>query len=82
MSDRQNTVSRQEVFEAICESLLINPDELTEETVISELGPIWDSVGMLTVLTSLDTYSDGSISPEDIVEVKTVGDLIDLVFTS
>ncbi|MFM6026240.1 MAG: hypothetical protein ACKPER_25555, partial [Dolichospermum sp.] len=56
-----------------------NSAELTEKTVLENLGDIWDSVAILSVISIIDSYAHKSIPVNLIVESKTIKDLIDLI---
>ncbi|MFM5889677.1 MAG: phosphopantetheine-binding protein [Dolichospermum sp.] len=71
--------NRQEILEMLSEAMEINSAELTEKTVLENLGDIWDSVAILSVISIIDSYAHKSIPVNLIVESKTIKDLIDLI---
>jgi len=70
---------RQEMLEILGEAMEINSVDITEETVLENLGDAWDSVAILSVISIIDSYAQKSIPVNLIVESKTIKDLIDLV---
>jgi acyl carrier protein len=72
-------VSRQELLQVLCDAMEISSEDVTEETVLEELGDAWDSVNRLSIISIIDTYGDRSLPSTAVVESKTVGNLIDLV---
>ncbi|MFM6908618.1 MAG: hypothetical protein ACKPKW_05675 [Dolichospermum sp.] len=71
--------NRQEILEMLSEAMEINSAELTEKTVLENLGDIWDSVAILSVISIIDSYAHKSIPVNLIVEIKTIKDLFDLI---
>jgi acyl carrier protein len=75
-----NMKNRQEMLEILGEAMEINSADITEETVLENLGDAWDSVAILSVISIIDSYAHKSIPVNVIVESKTIKDLIDLVY--
>jgi len=75
-----NMKNRQEMLEILGEAMEINSADITEETVLENLGDVWDSVAILSVISIIDSYAQKSIPVNVIVESKTIKDLIDLVY--
>ena len=75
-------IERQEILEILGEAMEISSADITEETVLEELGDAWDSVSRLSVISIIDSYANWDIPVNAIVESKTVKDLIDLICTS
>jgi acyl carrier protein len=75
-----NMKNRQEMLEILGEAMEINSANITEETVLENLGDAWDSVAILSVISIIDSYAQKSIPVNAIVESKTIKDLIDLVY--
>lgn len=71
-------ISRQELLEAICDAMDIESENVTEDTQLEELEEGWDSITRLSIIAIIDNYSAKVISPEALVESKTMKDLIDL----
>lgn len=42
-------------------------------------SPAWDSIGHLTIVTSLETEFGCAFSPEDIMQMNSVGEMIALM---
>ena len=74
-----NMKNRQEMLEILGEAMEINSADLTEETLLENLGDAWDSVAILSVISIIDSYAQKSIPVNVIVKSKTIKDLIDLV---
>jgi acyl carrier protein len=72
------TQSQQQVLEVVCDALAIACANGVQSTVLASLGPVWDSIGMLSVMFAIEAYNGAVISPEAIVEAKTVDDLVHL----
>lgn len=51
------------------------PDQLTPDTHRDNV-PAWDSLGILTLMASLDSDFGIVLTDEDIQAVKTVGDIL------
>ncbi len=81
MIDKEVEANRQGLFEVICDALDINIADVTEETVLEDLGPVWDSVGMISVMSAIETDTNKTLSPEALFEAKTVSDVINLAFS-
>jgi acyl carrier protein len=54
------------------------PDQLTLDTHRDNV-PAWDSLGILTLMASLDSDFGIVLTDEDIQAVKTVGDILDIM---
>ena len=59
------------VFEA-------SPDQLTSDTHRDNV-PAWDSLGVLTLMASLDSDLGIVLTDDDVQAVKTVGDILDVI---
>ena len=75
-----NMKNRQEMLEILGEAMEINSANITEETVLENLGDAWDSVAILSVISIMDSYAQKSIPVNVIVQSKTIKDLSDLVY--
>lgn len=53
-------------------------DQLTPDTHRDDV-PAWDSLGVLTLLASLDSNFGIVLTDEDIQAVKTIGDILDVM---
>ncbi len=56
----------------------MTPDQLTPDTHRDNV-PAWDSLGVLTLMASLDSDFGIILTDEDIQAVKTVGDILDVM---
>lgn len=54
------------------------PGQLTPDTH-RDAVPAWDSLGVLTLMASLDSDFGIVLTDEDIQAVKTVGDILDVM---
>lgn len=54
------------------------PDQLTPDTHRDNV-PAWDSLGVLTLMASLDSDFGIVLTDDDIQAVKTVGDLLNVM---
>lgn len=54
------------------------PGQLTPDTHRDNV-PAWDSLGVLTLMASLDSDFGIILTDEDIQAVKTVGDILDVI---
>ena len=54
------------------------PDQLTPDTHRDNV-PAWDSLGILTLMASLDSDFGIVLTDENIQAVKTVGDILDVM---
>ena len=65
------------VKEAIVELCSINGDIITEDATMENIGI--DSLDVVDVITSLEETFEISISDEDVENIETVGDIVELV---
>jgi len=75
-------VTRKEMLEILGDAMEISSENITEDTVLEELGDAWDSIARLSVISTIDTYTDRVIPSNGLVESKTMGDLIDLALAT
>ncbi len=68
-------MSNEEKMECIAESLEMEVEELTPETVLEDLEN-WDSVAVLAVISIINEKFDRYPKAEEISGYKTVGDLM------
>ncbi len=64
--------------ESVAEELEVEPSELTNDTILEELEE-WDSVIILTLLVLLSDEAGVQISPAEMDDLKTYGDIEALV---
>ncbi|NMM29057.1 MAG: acyl carrier protein [Glaciimonas sp.] len=62
----------------IAKTLDINPNELEPFTTLNG-NEKWDSFAMLSAVALVTEYTGKQITLQDIVKLKTVSDLVDLV---
>ena len=75
-------IDHQEILEILGEAMEISSANLTEETVLENLGDVWDSLAILSIISIIDSYADRAIPVNYIVESKTIKDLINLIFVN
>lgn len=66
---------QQEAIVWIANVFEIAPEQLTPHTHRDEI-PVWDSLGVLTLMAALDSDFGIVLTDEDIQRIKTVGDLL------
>lgn len=64
-----------EIIASICE---VEKTEVTENSMVGDF-PAWDSVGHLTILSSVEEAFDISFEPEEMMEIEDVKDIVDAV---
>lgn len=69
---------QQEAIAWIAQVFEIAPEQLTPDTHRDEI-PVWDSLGVLTLMAALDSDFGIVLTDEDIQRIKTVGDLLALM---
>ena len=55
-----------------------SPDQLTPDTH-RENVPAWDSLGVLTLMASLDSDHGIVLTDDDVQTIKTVGDILNVM---
>lgn len=77
-------MDRTEAFNALrdatVEVLQVKPDQVTEEATFEDLEA--DSLDLVELVMSLEDTLDVKIEEEDLGDVKTVGDAINLILTA
>lgn len=68
-------MSNEEKMEYIAESVEMEVDELSEDTVLNDLEN-WDSVAVLSIIAVINEKFDRYPKAEEILTYKTVGDLM------
>ena len=72
-------MSNQDEFLAWCGNLFDeSPEDLSMQTTREEIEG-WDSMGTLLLMADLDEMHDIQITEEDILELKTLQDISDLI---
>lgn len=64
-----------EIIASVCETEIAN---ITEESTIGDF-PQWDSMGHLTILTSVEEVFDINFDPEEMMDIEDVRDIIEAV---
>lgn len=70
-------MTKNEFIVELEKSLEITPNTIKVESNLEEFG--WDSLSIIVFITLVDTKFGVSITPTQIVECKTVSDLINVV---
>ncbi len=71
-------MTQQEALAWIAEIFEESSDDVTPETRRTDL-PAWDSLGVLTLMASLDSDFDILLSEEDILGLETVNDILKIL---
>lgn len=58
----------------IAEVLIVEEEELTNEASPDSIDS-WDSLGHINIITALEDEFDIEISPEEIGDIKNIGDI-------
>ena len=69
---------REKVFEIVAGVCETTPDQISETSTIGDF-PQWDSVGQLTILSSVEEAFDISFEPEEMMDIEDVKDIITAV---
>lgn len=64
-----------EIIAGICD---VEKSEINENSTIGDF-PAWDSVGHLTILSSVEEVFDISFDPEEMMEMEDVKDIVGAV---
>lgn len=64
-----------EIIASVCE---VDASQINENTAIGDF-PQWDSVGQLSILSSVEEAFDISFEPEEMMEIEDVKDIVDAV---
>ena len=71
-------MTRDEALAWIADIFEESPDDVSAETPRTDL-PAWDSLGVLTLMASLDSDFDILLSEEDMLALDTVGDILEVL---
>lgn len=66
------------VFAIVAEVCETTADQINDNTTIGDF-PQWDSVGQLTILSSVETEFDINFEPEEMMEIEDVKDIVNAV---
>lgn len=71
-------MTQSEAIEWIVKVFEASPDQLTPDTHRDNV-PAWDSLGVLTLMASLDSDFGIVLTDDDVQSVKTIGDILDVI---
>ncbi len=71
-------MTQREAIEWIARVFETSPDQLTPDTT-REAVAAWDSLGVLTLMASLDSDFGIVLTDDDVQEIKTVGDVLHVI---
>lgn len=74
----QATLTEQSALEWIGALFHEAPERLTPQTARAEIAE-WDSLGVLTLLASLDSDYEIVLSDDEVQGIRCVGDVLDLL---
>ena len=66
------------VFAIVAEVCETTPDQISDNTTIGDF-PQWDSVGQLTILSSVEEAFEINFEPEEMMEIEDVKDIVNAV---
>lgn len=67
-----------EAIEWVAKVFEVSPGQLTPDTHRDNV-PGWDSLGVLTLMASLDSEFGIVLTDDDVQTIKTVGDILDVI---
>ena len=70
----------EKVIEIVAETCDVEKSEVNENSTVGDF-PAWDSVGHLSILSSVEEAFDISFEPEEMMEMEDVKDIVDAVNT-
>ena len=65
------------VIEAIAETLDVEEADITEDTLFDDLDA--DSLDRLELMTTLEDEFDGTMDDDELMQIKSVGDVVDAI---
>ena len=68
----------EKVIEIVAETCAVEKSEVTENSMVGDF-PAWDSVGHLSILSSVEEAFDISFEPEEMMEMEDVKDIAEAV---
>jgi acyl carrier protein len=71
-------MSQEDALKWIAELFEESPDGISADTPRSSV-PAWDSLGVLTLMASLDETFDLVVSDDDMQAMQKIGDILDLL---
>ena len=71
-----NTLEQvKEIIASVCE---VSPSEVLETNTVGDF-PAWDSIGHLTILSTIEETFNISFEPEEMMELEDVSDIVKAV---
>ena len=71
-------MTQHEAVEWIAKVFEESPEQLTPHTHRDDI-PAWDSLGVLTLMASLDSDHGIVLTDDEVQEIKKVGDILDVM---
>ena len=71
-------MTQREAVEWIAKVFEVSSEQLTPDTLRDDI-PAWDSLGVLTLMASLDSDFGIVLTDDDIQAIKKVGDILDVM---
>ena len=71
-------MTQRDAVEWIAKVFEISPEQLTPDTLRDDI-PAWDSLGVLTLMASLDSDFGIVLSDDDVQSVKSVRDILEIM---
>lgn len=68
----------EKVIEIVATTCDVDKSEVTENSMVGDF-PAWDSVGHLSILSSVEEAFDISFEPEEMMEIEDVKDIVEAV---
>ena len=68
----------EKVIEIVAETCSVEKSEVNENSTVGDF-PAWDSVGHLSILSSVEEAFDISFEPEEMMEMEDVKDIVEAV---
>jgi acyl carrier protein len=74
----KSRMTQRDGVEWIANLFEISPEQLTPDTLRDAISA-WDSLGVLTLMASLDTDFGIVLTDDDVLTIKKVGDILDIM---
>jgi acyl carrier protein len=71
-------MTQRDAVEWIAKLFEVSPQQLTPDTLRDDISA-WDSLGVLTLMASLDSDFGIVLSDDDIQSIKSVGDVLEIM---
>lgn len=68
----------EKVIEIVAETCDVEKSEVNENSTVGDF-PAWDSMGHLSILSSVEEAFDISFEPEEMMEMEDVKDIVEAV---